>query len=156
MPPLGWHGPDMACNSPRNMVVTVTESCATCDCCLPRVHAAVQVNPEKRLGCGPGGIQEIKNHSWFSRINWEALAAKQLPAPILPRLSSLLDTSNFDSFEDADFAGHTSAAAAAASVAAADGKRPVQWDSWQWVSGPPPSHPQGGAAAAATSLDRTH
>lgn len=123
----------------------------------------MQVNPEKRLGCGPGGIQEIKNHRWFSRISWDALTAKQLPAPILPRLQSLLDTSNFDTFDDADVSGHqvAAAAAAAAATAAADGKRPVQWDTWQWVSGPPPANPQGAAAAAALAvavagMDRGH
>jgi hypothetical protein len=113
--------------------------------------AVVQVSPEKRLGCGPGGIQEIKNHHWFSRISWDALIDKQLPAPILPRLSSLLDTSNFDTFDDADVNGHRVAAAAAASSAQPDGKRPVQWDTWAWVSGPPPGNPQAAAAALAAS-----
>jgi hypothetical protein len=121
------------------------------------------VNPEKRLGCGPGGIQEIKSHRWFSRINWDALIARQLPAPIVPRLSSLLDTSNFDSFDDVDVSGHqvaaAAAAAAAASAAQADGKRPAQWDTWAWVSGPPSANPQGAAAAAALAaagMDRAH
>ena len=98
--------------------------------------AVLQVNPEKRLGCGPGGIQEIKNHRWFSRISWEALTNKQLPAPILPRLASLLDTSNFDAFDEADINSHHFAPAAAPG-AQGDGKRAVQWETWQWVTGPP-------------------
>lgn len=118
--------------------------------CVPPVH--LQVNPQKRLGCGPGGIQEIKNHIWFCRINWDALTAKQLPAPILPRLTSLLDTSNFDTFDDADVTMHHPAAAAAASAAQADGKRPVQWDTWQWVSGMPAAG-QAAAAVAAAGAD---
>lgn len=64
--------------------------------------------------------------------------ARQLPAPILPRLTSLLDTSNFDTFDDTDVSGHQQMAAAAAAAAGGgqpDGKRPVQWDSWAWVSG---------------------
>lgn len=128
------------------------------------LFVCIQVNPEKRLGCGPGGIQEIKSHRWFSRISWDALIARQLPAPIVPRLSSLLDTSNFDSFDDVDVSGHqvaaAAAAAAAASAAQADGKRPVQWDTWQWVSGPPSANPQGAAVAAAAlvaaGIDRAH
>lgn len=111
------------------------------------------------MGCGPGGIQEIKNHRWFSRISWDALTAKQLPAPILPRLNSLLDTSNFDTFDDADVNGHqVAAAAAAASSAQADGKRPVQWDTWQWVDKAPPGNPQAAAAALAANAgsDRVH
>lgn len=123
-----------------------------CSCLCPRVcRPLLQVNPEKRLGCGPGGIQEIKSHRWFSRISWEALAAKQLPAPILPHLTSLLDTSNFDTFEDADVSSYQVApvAAAAANAAQADGKRPVKWDTWQWVAGLPST-----PAATAAALDR--
>jgi hypothetical protein len=61
------------------------------------------VQPDKRLGCGPGGIGEIKAHRWFAGIDWGALSARRLPAPILPRLTSLLDTSNFDAFDESEF-----------------------------------------------------
>lgn len=44
-----------------------------------------QVNPEKRLGSGPLGAEEIKRHRWFSRLDWKALEARKLPAPIRPR-----------------------------------------------------------------------
>lgn len=102
-------------------------------------HAAVlcllQVNPEKRLGCGPGGINEIKAHRWFSRINWNALAAKQLPAPIQPRLKSLLDTSNFDNFDDVEADGQLHAHGHHSGMPAAGDKASVPWDGWQWVTG---------------------
>ena len=45
----------------------------------------MQVNPEKRLGSGRDGAAEIKRHRWFSRIDWAALEAKKIPAPIRPR-----------------------------------------------------------------------
>lgn len=94
-----------------------------------------QVNPEKRLGCGPGGISEIKAHRWFSRINWEALAAKQLLAPIQPRLKSLLDTSNFDNFDDAEVDGPAGMHGGhMGGTAGQDGKGVVMWDTWQWIS----------------------
>ncbi len=35
------------------------------------VHFAVQVNPERRLGSGPTGADEIKRHKWFSRLDWQ-------------------------------------------------------------------------------------
>lgn len=36
----------------------------------------LQIEPEKRLGMGPGGIQEIKNHPFFGEIDWAAVNAK--------------------------------------------------------------------------------
>uniref|UniRef100_A0A383VZL0 cGMP-dependent protein kinase n=1 Tax=Tetradesmus obliquus TaxID=3088 RepID=A0A383VZL0_TETOB len=110
------------------------------DAAADLIFKLLQVNPEKRLGCGPGGIAEIKAHRWFSRINWDALAAKQLPAPIQPRLKSLLDTSNFDNFDDAEsdgqMKGHMGGLAAAGAAGAAGGdKGVVVWDTWQWIGG---------------------
>jgi hypothetical protein len=99
-----------------------------------------QVNPEKRLGCGPGAINEIKAHRWFSRINWDALAARQLSAPIQPRLKSLLDTSNFDNFDDADMEGQV--AAVGPGPAGQDGKGAAHWDSWQWITSLPQQRQQ--------------
>lgn len=119
---------------------------------LPRSPA--KVNPEKRLGCGPGGIAEIKHHRWFSHINWSALAVKQLHAPIVPRLSSLLDTSNFDSFDDADFDsfkfGGQPGGGGAAGAAAAQGGKGAVWDTWQWSEGLSKAQlPQGSKASHA-------
>ena len=42
-----------------------------------------------RLGCGKAGALEIKSHPWFEGLNWEAFAAKKLPAPYLPQASSV-------------------------------------------------------------------
>ena len=33
-------------------------------------------NPEERLG--KNGAKEVKEHKWFSNINWEDLAAKRV------------------------------------------------------------------------------
>ena len=60
----------------------------SCYCRLPLLRPPtcyVQTNPEKRLGSGPGGADDIKKHRWFSRLDWKALEAKKLPAPIRPR-----------------------------------------------------------------------
>lgn len=57
----------------------------------------------KRYGCLKGGAADIKMSKWFSDMNWEALVAKELNAPIKPELSSATDTSNFEEYpEDMD------------------------------------------------------
>jgi serine/threonine protein kinase len=50
----------------------------------------LEKNPQSRLGSG--GIEEVKNHSWFYGTNWEALLLEQLPAPFTPQIKSDCDT----------------------------------------------------------------
>ena len=45
-------------------------------------------NPDLRLGSGPAGSQNVKNHRWFRDVNWDALIRKQLPAPFIPNSSN--------------------------------------------------------------------
>ncbi|XP_037756761.1 ribosomal protein S6 kinase alpha-5 isoform X3 [Chelonia mydas] len=52
-------------------------------------------DPKKRLGCGPGGAGEIRQHPFFQKINWDDLAAKKIPAPFKPVIRDELDVSNF-------------------------------------------------------------
>ncbi len=49
------------------------------------IFKLLHVNPEKRLGMGPGGVEEIKQHRFFSRIDWEALGKRRLRAPMIPK-----------------------------------------------------------------------
>jgi len=56
----------------------------------------------KRLGVTKGGAQNIKEHPWFSGFDWTALIEKRLPAPIVPKIKSPEDTSNFDDYPDDD------------------------------------------------------
>ena len=51
------------------------------------VDGLLTTNPVFRLGCGKAGALEIKSHPWFEGLNWEAFAAKKLPAPYLPQVS---------------------------------------------------------------------
>ena len=39
-----------------------------------------------RLGSDPGGIDDIKRHSFFSSIDWDKLMKKQTPPPFQPTL----------------------------------------------------------------------
>jgi len=54
----------------------------------------------KRYGCLKGGAEDIKKHKWFQGFDFEALVERQLPAPIVPAVSSEADTSNFDPYPD--------------------------------------------------------
>lgn len=40
----------------------------------------------KRYGCVKGGAQDIKSHKWFTGFDFEALLARQIPAPIVPQV----------------------------------------------------------------------
>jgi len=51
-------------------------------------------NPSERLGTN--GVEEIKNHRWFSDLDWELLAQKKVPAPFKPKISGDYDVDNFD------------------------------------------------------------
>lgn len=41
----------------------------------------------QRFGMLKNGVHDIKDHEWFKDLNWEALAAQQLPAPYVPKIS---------------------------------------------------------------------
>lgn len=40
-----------------------------------------QVDQAKRAGCGPKGVEAIRTHPYFKRIDWEALEAGTLAPP---------------------------------------------------------------------------
>ena len=53
--------------------------------------------PEERLGVGPEDAKVIMVHPFFSGLDWEAVKAKQIPAPFKPPpTDNVFDTSNFD------------------------------------------------------------
>lgn len=52
----------------------------------------------RRLGCLKSGSADIKRSSFFNNLDFDALLAKQLPAPIIPNIKDSTDTSNFDSY----------------------------------------------------------
>ena len=52
-------------------------------------------DPEHRLGTK--GIDEIKQHPWFSKTNWESLFKKEVKSPFVPLVEEEYDISNFDS-----------------------------------------------------------
>lgn len=55
-------------------------------------------NLTERLGYQRGGIEDIMKHKWFDGFNWPGLRSRTLPAPYVPKITSPIDTSNFDSY----------------------------------------------------------
>lgn len=52
-------------------------------------------NPANRLGSGPTGGQEIKQHSFFASIDFDKLLRKEITPPYLPAVA---DYDNMFSF----------------------------------------------------------
>jgi serine/threonine protein kinase len=54
----------------------------------------------KRYGCLKGGADDVKKHKWFKDFDFALCLERKLTAPIIPRVSSATDTSNFDPYPD--------------------------------------------------------
>jgi serine/threonine protein kinase len=54
----------------------------------------------KRYGCLKKGPADVKNHKWFSAINYEEMFQKKPTSPIIPTVSGASDTTNFDPYPE--------------------------------------------------------
>ena len=58
------------------------------EACVDLLKGLLTKDPKTRLGCGPDGPDEIKNHPWFaSCVEWDALLEKKIVPPFKPKLS---------------------------------------------------------------------
>ena len=48
------------------------------------LHALLEKDISKRLGCGAEGTKEVKNHPFFNDVDWDAVYRKELTPPIVP------------------------------------------------------------------------
>jgi len=54
-------------------------------------------NPQNRLGSGNNGGNKVKNHKYFSSVNWNDVWAKKIEPPFKPKLNNEEDLKYFDS-----------------------------------------------------------
>lgn len=59
-----------------------------------------QVDVELRIGCGTQGVVELKNHAWFSEINWWALFEKKVKPYFIPTCSDQKEDANFSTYDE--------------------------------------------------------
>jgi len=66
------------------------------------IKRLLQHKPTKRLGVVKGGASEIRKHPWFAGVDWNALVARKVKPPIIPRIRHNKDLSNFDDYSGAE------------------------------------------------------
>lgn len=44
------------------------------------------IYPKRRLGNGPGGVNDIRTHLWFEKVDWRAVEAGMTQPPYIPTL----------------------------------------------------------------------
>ncbi|XP_065072407.1 cGMP-dependent protein kinase 1-like isoform X2 [Rhopilema esculentum] len=59
-------------------------------------------NPSERLGYQKNGLKDIQKHKWFDGFNWEGHRNHKLAPPIIPKVKSQTDASNFDDYPKED------------------------------------------------------
>lgn len=68
--------------------------------CVAFIRALCRENPAERLGVrGRNGFGDIKRHKWFTGFSWASLVARKLVPPIVPQLTSTIDTRYFDTVD---------------------------------------------------------
>ena len=68
----------------------------------------LEADPQRRLGCGAAGAEDVKTHPWFSAVNWPALLQRKVQSPFTPPVRYAGDTANFEEYpeEENDQTGH--------------------------------------------------
>lgn len=60
----------------------------------------MQVDITKRYGNLKNGVRDIKEHKWFSSLDWQAVFDMKVPAPYIPKIKSAGDASNFEEYDE--------------------------------------------------------
>jgi len=53
-------------------------------------------DPLRRLGCGPDGERDLRDHLFFRRIDWEKIGNREVQPPYRPKIKHRKDVANFD------------------------------------------------------------
>jgi|ERR1712137_61836 len=54
----------------------------------------------RRFGNLKDGVNDIKRHRFFKTVDWDALAAKRVKPPMVPKVDREGDTQNFDEYDE--------------------------------------------------------
>jgi len=57
-------------------------------------------SPKQRIGGTKKGLDEVKRHKWFKRLDWDLLLNRSLPPPFVPPVTSADDTSMFETYPE--------------------------------------------------------
>jgi len=60
----------------------------------------LQVDLTKRYGNLKNGVNDIKGHKWYATTDWIAIYQKKVDAPLIPKIKSRGDTSQFQDYEE--------------------------------------------------------
>ena len=60
------------------------------------IKQLLNLDPNKRLGSGPNGFENLKSHKYFEDIDWDDLENKKVDAPFVPKIDGPLDLKYFD------------------------------------------------------------
>eukprot|EP00475_Leptophrys_vorax_P013023 TRINITY_DN1941_c0_g2_i3.p1 TRINITY_DN1941_c0_g2~~TRINITY_DN1941_c0_g2_i3.p1 ORF type:complete len:627 (+),score=177.74 TRINITY_DN1941_c0_g2_i3:1417-3297(+) len=66
------------------------------DDCKDLISQLLQVNPKMRIGAGESDVEEIKQHKWFSSVDWDRLVRKEVIPVYLPKEDPNEQALNFD------------------------------------------------------------
>lgn len=64
--------------------------------CQDLLARLLERDPRRRLGSGPTASEEIRNHPWFSDLNWEDVYFRRYKPRYKPNVKNEEDTSYFD------------------------------------------------------------
>ncbi|KAJ0401403.1 hypothetical protein P43SY_000046 [Pythium insidiosum] len=67
-----------------------------CPMACDLVKRLLQGDPAKRIGVGINGDQDLRQHPWFSRIEWDKLYTMALEPPYVPPIKNKYDISLFE------------------------------------------------------------
>jgi len=68
----------------RNPIARMKLSSSLTPPCRSFLRSLLEVDPSRRIGCGPSGWTEIKLHPFFAKVDWAAVAQKIQRPPIRP------------------------------------------------------------------------
>ncbi|KAG8513686.1 cAMP-dependent protein kinase catalytic subunit PRKX [Galemys pyrenaicus] len=67
------------------------------------IRKLLVVDRTRRLGNMKNGADDVKKHRWFRAVDWETVPERKLKPPIIPKVSSEGDTSNFEAYPENDW-----------------------------------------------------